>query len=194
MIANLTVFPPTHYCDVHNKEYTSILRIKISTRPLYQYLQYYQGGCHETCPAITLIMARSIGALFIVLWFSLSQYGMQDHHFLEVKWELWYWHQNQNPTWQLQIPVYFVFRYVRLPPTWDMGITTAGSFSSSREIGGWCTACNNNPTKLEERYLAPVDSGSMSIYHQKKVGGDIGFTDMHTLQNPKKNNEAERGA
>ena len=99
MIANLTVFPPTHYCDVHNKEYTSILRIKISTRPLYQYLQYYQGGCPETCPAITLIMARSIGALFIVLWFSLSQYGMQDHHFLEVKWELWYWHQNQNPTW-----------------------------------------------------------------------------------------------
>ena len=55
---------------------------------------------------------------FIVFWFSSSQYGMQDHHFLAAEWELWYWHQT-NPKWQLQIPVSFVCRYVRSPPTWD---------------------------------------------------------------------------
>ena len=50
-----------------------------------------------------------------------------------------------------------------------------------------------SPTKLEERQGRCLFS-SMSIYLQSKVGRDVGFPHIRPQQNPKKNDDAERGA
>ena len=58
-----------------------------------------------------------------------------------------------------------------------------------------CTTRTTSPHEVgRAESLAAVDSGSMSIYHQMEVGSDGGFAHMRTQQNPKKNDDAERGA
>ena len=45
------------------------------------------------------------------------------------------------------------------------------------------TRTNKSPRSWKSSlYLAAVNSGSMSMYHQRKVGGNVGFTHMCPIQ------------